>query len=285
MKKRTFTLIELLVVIAIIAILAAMLLPALQQARARAMGTKCIGNLKQCCTLAQQYMDDNEGLWPVSRDQNFSWIYGLWVGKYLEGSSGIAPSARVNAYKSWIRAGEHPSIQCPSIPLIAYPASGSLYPQAYGAVRRHNSNKPFGLYAFKPSDPAYNKGTKNKPGTSAIQKVVTETLSPNRRVLFADSATKPDGFSSDTLRQQANMYIWSYDADGEPTYASGGIPAPVHNARVNVGTVGGSVAAPDVDQLRTDFFFPFSAGNNTRSVLPQRWLSNDFVWMKDKDVE
>ncbi|MBR2357288.1 MAG: DUF1559 domain-containing protein [Lentisphaeria bacterium] len=54
MKKR-FTLIELLVVIAIIAILAAMLLPALSAARERARGTKCIAQLKDIALAIQQY--------------------------------------------------------------------------------------------------------------------------------------------------------------------------------------------------------------------------------------
>ncbi len=59
-----FTLIELLVVIAIIAILAAILLPALNSARERGRQTGCVSNLKQMTSAFSQYIDDNADYFP-----------------------------------------------------------------------------------------------------------------------------------------------------------------------------------------------------------------------------
>lgn len=75
-QKHHFTLIELLVVIAIIAILAAMLLPALQRARDTARESACLNNLKQHGTFLAYYADDNKDYVPHGKHVDISSPFG-----------------------------------------------------------------------------------------------------------------------------------------------------------------------------------------------------------------
>ena len=110
MQKRTaFTLIELLVVIAIIALLMAMLMPTLADARRQAKDAACLLTLKQWSLVFQMYANDNDGSTisdPSWGDPGIpgpeSWIVSLYRRYYKDKKLLLCPAAT----KPWIESGE-----------------------------------------------------------------------------------------------------------------------------------------------------------------------------------